>query len=275
VRAVQAPTLAGAFFRRDFFIAASYKTAFVADAIGIVFKVITFYYIGAVVGGAVAPSLADFGHNYFAFLLIGVALVDFVHTSLETFATSIRDSQMTGTLEIVLLSPIRLPQMVWYSSLWPYFFTAVRFAAYMAVGMILFDLPIAGAGIPAALAVLMLTILCFAPLGILSATIIMIFKKGTWFQTLVSGASFLLGGVAYPVDVLPSALSRFSYYLPLTHSVNALRQALLNGRGVTSAELHGDLLFLAAFALVLIPLSLAAFEFGVNRARTLGTLTHY
>ena len=95
-----------AFLRKDFLITASYKTAFAADALGIVFKVITFYYIGAVFGEGVAPSLASYGHDYFAFLIIGIALLDFVHTSLDTFSVSIRESQMTGTLEVVLLSPI-------------------------------------------------------------------------------------------------------------------------------------------------------------------------
>jgi ABC-2 type transport system permease protein len=264
-----------AFFRRDFLIASSYKTAFAADTVGIVFKVITFYYIGAAVGGSVTPSLGSFSHNYFAFLLIGVALVDFVHTSLDTFASSIRESQLSGTLEVVLLSPIRLPQMVLYSSLWPYFFTLVRFVTYLTVAAVLFDLPIAIGGIGAALVALVATILCFAPLGIISASLIMLFKRGAWFQALVSGASFLLGGVAYPVSVLPPALAPISYYLPLTHSVNAIRQALLNGRGLTDPEMASDLLFLVAFAAITIPLALLVFELSVNRTRRLGTLTHY
>src|SRR5436190_18086148 len=154
-----------AFLKRDFLITASYKTAFAADALGIVFKVITFYYIGAVFGESVSPSLKTYGHDYFAFLIIGIALLDFVHTSLDTFSVSIRDSQMTGTLEVVLLSPIQLPHMVAYSSLWPYVFTAVRFLTYVGSGMVLFGLQISGHGIFTALVVLMLPILCFAPLG--------------------------------------------------------------------------------------------------------------
>ena len=158
-----------AFIRRDFLIAASYRTAFAADLIGVLLKVVTFYYIGAVFESGASKTLAGFGHNYFAFLIIGLALTDFVATSLDTFSTSIRDSQMAGTLEVVLLSPIRLTEMVVYSSLWPYLFTAFRFAAYVGFGWLLFGLPIALRGLPTAFAVLLLTIVCFAPLGIISA----------------------------------------------------------------------------------------------------------
>ena len=262
-----------AFIRRDFLIAASYRTAFAADLIGVLLKVITFYYIGAVFESGASRALAGFGHNYFAFLIIGLALTDFVATSLDTFSTSIRDSQMAGTLEVVLLSPIRLTEMVVYSSLWPYLFTAFRFGAYVGFGWLLFGLPIDPQGLPAALAVLLLTILCFAPLGIISAAIIMVFKKGTWFQMLISATGVILGGVAYPTSVLPPWASAVSYYLPLTHAVNAMREALLNGRGL--AGLGSDVAFLLVFAAVFTPLSLWIFSLAVSRTKQLGTLTQY
>ena len=262
-----------AFLKRDFLIAASYKTAFAADALGIVFKVITFYYIGAVFGEGVAPSLKAYGHDYFAFLIIGIALLDFVHTSLDTFSVSVRDSQMTGTLEVVLLSPIQLPHMVIYSSLWPYVFTALRFLTYVGSGILLFGLHISGHGILTALLVLLLTILCFAPLGIISAAVIMLFKKGVWFQTIINGTSVLLAGVAYPVEVLPGWASRASYYLPLTHSATAMRQALLNGK--SPVDVGADLLALVLFAGILMPVSLLIFQLSVNRVKQLGTLTQY
>ncbi len=262
---------AAAFVERDFLVAASYRTAFAADTLGIIFKVITFYYIGEVFGQGVAPSLARYGHDYFAFLMIGVALLDFVHTSFDTFTNSIRDSQMTGTLEAVLLSPMRLPEMIIYSSLWSYIFTALRFATYMVVGAALFGLHISLAGIPPALVALLLTILCFAPLGIISSAVIMVFKKGTWFQMTINGLGVLLGGVAYPVEVLPPWAARISYYLPLTHAVNAMRETLLNGKGLYA--IRTELLFMAVFAAVMLPLALWIFDLGVRRTKQLGTLT--
>ena len=262
-----------AFLQRDVLIAASYRTAFVADLVGVLLKVVTFYYIGAVFQSESSGALSAFGHNYFAFLIVGIALTDFVHTSLDTFSTSIRDSQMAGTLEVVLLSPIRLTEMVVYSSLWPYLFTAFRFAAYLAWGWALFGLPLRPEGLPAALVVMLLTILCFGPLGIMSAAIIMVFKKGGWFQTLVSATGVLLGGVAYPTSVLPGWASTAGYYLPLTHAVNAMREALLNGRDLPAVA--GDLSFLIVFAAVLAPLSLWLFSLAVSRTKQLGTLTQY
>jgi ABC-2 type transport system permease protein len=264
--------VATAFLWRDFLIAASYKTAFVADLAGVLFKTITFRYIGAAFEGSVSGSLT-YHQSYFAFLLIGIALTDFVHTSVDTFAVSVRDSQMTGTLEVVLLSPIRMAEMVVYSSLWPYVHTGIKFVAYVAFGWFLFDLPVAPGGIAPALVVVVLTVLCFAPLGIISAAIIVVFKRGAWFQTLISASGVLLGGVAYPSSVLPAWAQAVGNALPLTHAANAMRGVLLNGQSFV--QVGGDLTFMVVFALVTIPLSLWMFQLSVGRAKQLGTLTQY
>jgi ABC-2 type transport system permease protein len=138
---------------------------------------------------------------------------------------------------------------------------------------VLFGLRLSPHGVLPALVVLLLTILCFAPLGIISAAIIMVFKKGAWFQMMVNGAGFLLGGVAYPVDVLPAWASRISEYLPLTHSVRGMRETLLGGSGL--GGIQDDLIFMTAFAAVMMPIALWIFELSVNRTKQLGTLTQY
>jgi ABC-2 type transport system permease protein len=180
---------------------------------------------------------------------------------------------MMGTLEIILLSPIELSRMLLYSSLWAYTFTTFRLLCYLFFGALLFDLNI-GNGDPLTAAVfLALSVLCFAPLGIISAAVIVVFKKGMWFQTLVSAASFFLGGVAFPINVLPEWIRPFGFYVPMTHSVNGLRHALLNGQSL--AELYGEALFLLVFALIVTPIGVFIFKLAISRAKVKGSLTHY
>ena len=141
-RTVHVPALAWAFLKRDILIALSYKTAFIGEALGVLLKVTTFYYISAVFSGALIPNLAKYNNDYFAYLMIGVALMDFMYTSLETFDNNIRESQLMGTLEIVLLTPVKLSHMLLFSSLWPYISTTLTFLTYLFFGVVLFDLAI-------------------------------------------------------------------------------------------------------------------------------------
>ena len=129
---------AWAFVKRDFLIDTSYRTAFLGQLAFIFLGVSVFYYMGHVFDGAMSPALAAYGGNYFAFVLIGVALTDFLKVSLSTFNVSIRESQMMGTLEMMFLSPIGATSMLVYSSIWSYLLASLRFMTYLLTGFVLY-----------------------------------------------------------------------------------------------------------------------------------------
>ena len=272
-RAVSVPALAWAFLKRDILIAASYKTAFVGEALGVLFKVITFYYISKVFGGVLTPNLARYNNDYFAYLMIGVALMDFMYTSLETFDNNIRESQLMGTLEIVLLTPIKLTHMLLFSSLWPYVFTTLSFLTYLLFGVLIFDLQIGNSNPVTAVVMLLLAVLTFAPLGIVSATVVLVFKRGSGLRKVFSATSALLGGAFYPTQVLPDWIQSVCYFVPMTHAVTGLRAALISNASLS--ELTSEILFLCVFAAISLPLSLLLFKAGVVHTKRTGTLTQY
>src|SRR4030095_12294374 len=113
------------------------RTAFVIQLLGNVLLLAMFYFIGPLVAGTGNPAFAKYGGHYMAFLLIGTALPAGVGWSLTTFAGQIREGQLTGTLEATLMSPVRLPLILIYSSLWSYFFSAFRFVFYLVLGGIM------------------------------------------------------------------------------------------------------------------------------------------
>lgn len=272
-RTISVPALAWAFLKRDILIAVSYKTAFAGEALGVLFKVITFYYISAVFGGVMTPNLARYNNDYFAYLMIGVALMDFMYTSLETFDNNIRESQLMGTLEIVLLTPIKLTHMLLFSSLWPYVFTTFSFLTYLIFGVLLFDLQIGNSNPLTAVVMLFLAVLTFAPLGIVSATVVLVFKRGSGLRKVFSATSALLGGTFYPTEVLPDWIQSVCYFVPMTHAVTGLRSALISNASLS--ELTGEILFLCVFAAISLPLSLLLFKAGVVHTKRSGTLTQY
>ncbi|MCK4418815.1 ABC transporter permease, partial [Candidatus Aerophobetes bacterium] len=61
---------------------------------------------------------------------------------------------------------------------WQFLLTSIRVLAYILLGVFFFGVNISRPNIPAALLVLILTILAFSSLGIISASFIMVFKRG-------------------------------------------------------------------------------------------------
>jgi ABC-2 type transport system permease protein len=264
--------LAWAFIKRDFLIVRSYRAAFALQIGAIPVTVLLFHFLGSVFGDAGSEYLEKYGGNFFAFLLIGVAFLDYHAISLRSFSQSVRDGQLTGTLELVLLSPTSLTKVLLYSSLWVYLFTSLRFSLYLLTGF-LFGLEFYEANLLAAVVTLLLGVASFAALGIFSASAIMLIKRGDALTVALAMTSMFLGGVLYPIEVMPEWLQTFSNFLPITHALEAMRMALIAGR--STAELIPNFLILALFALVLLPLSLASFSAAVKRTKATGTLGQY
>ena len=205
-----------AFLKKDFLMEVSYRFSFVLQFASIFFSVVMFYFVAKLLGDApsVQNSLSEYGGNYFSFVLIGIAFSNFLSVGLGSFSTNIRSEQMIGTLEAMLVTPTRLSNIVLSSSQWSFAFTSLRVGVYLLIGGLFFGVSFAGAAVIPALLALVLTVMAFSSLGIISASFIMIFKRGDPIAFVISTSSTLLGGVYYPISILPGWLQTLSYLFP-------------------------------------------------------------
>lgn len=262
-----------AFIRRDFFNEASYKFSFLTHFIGIVFSASSLYFLSRLVGEAALPHLSQYGGDYLSFVMIGVALAGYMQVSLGVFAGSMREAQTTGTLEAMLTTRTSVSVIILSSSLYSFLATSVRIIVYLLFGMIAFGIRMNQSNYLGAGLILCLTILCFSGVGILSASFIMVLKKGDPFNWLFTGLSWLLGGIYYPVSVFPEWLQQVAFFFPITHSLEGMRLALLQGYSV--AALMPNIIALAVFGLVVTPVSVLGFQYAVRAAKINGSLTQY
>lgn len=262
-----------AFLRKDFLSATSYKLAFLGQLFNIVFISLSYFFLAKLLSLSDSPLLAPYGGDYFSFVLIGVACGSYLEIALRGFSTSIRDAQMLGTLEALLVTQTSIPTLIFSSSLYSFVVTSVRVLMFLALGAFALGLQTEHANVLGGLAVLALTVASFSSLGILSASFIMIFKRGDPFSWFFTNSSWLLGGVYYPISILPDWLQTASQFLPITYSLEALRMTLLRGKPL--GDLASTLLPLVIFTVTLLPASLWIFGRAVKRAKADGTLTQY
>lgn len=261
------------FFKRDALIAMSYRTSFAVQLLGNVLLLGIFYYIGKLIDASANPAMEPYGGSYLAFMLIGLALTDCVGVSLTTFAKQVREGQLTGTLEATLMSPVRLPVILIYSSLWAYFFSAFRFVFYLLVGGILYSVSLRQANLTSALVIFVLTILCFAGVGILWASVVILIKRGEAVLNTVGIVAILVSGVLFPVQLLPSWVEKGATLIPLTHALEGMRRAILNGAGLIA--LSQTVLTLSLFAVVLLGIGIGSFNRAVALVKSTGSLVEY
>jgi len=262
-----------AFLKRDFSRDLSYRLSFFMQFGGIFFNIAIFFFMSQLFGSAVSPQLEAYGGDYFSFVLIGLAFTGFMGLSLSNFASSIREGQVMGTLEMMLLSPTRLSVILLSSSIWAYAQTLFRVIIYLIMGSLIFGADLSNSNFGAATLVLVLSILSFSGIGILSAAVVLLVKKGDPVAWILGSASSLLAGVYYPITVLPDWLEPVSKILPLTYALDAIRLAMLQGAPLS--ELWDSILVLLGFVVVLTPLSFMAFRVALGRAKKDGSLIQY
>jgi ABC-2 type transport system permease protein len=262
-----------AFLVRDFRSQTSYRLAFIMNIAGIFFSIAIFFFISRLLGRAVNPFLAQYGGNYFAFVLVGLAVSGFMGTSLGVFSSTISSAQAQGTLEVMLVTPTKLPEIICMSSIWSFLFTSLNILIYLVIGVMVFGLKLAGANVAAALVVLFLIVTIFSGLGIISASFIMVLKRGDPISWLFGSVSAIMSGTFFPVQVLPGWLQKYSIFFPLFYGLRAMRLALL--KAASLSVLAPDILALAVFVAVIIPLSFLAFRYAVGRAKIDGSLATY
>jgi len=250
----------------------SYKFDFFLRLFFMLFNILTYYFIAKMMGDAAAAYLEPYGGDYFSFVLIGMAFSGYLMISLRSFSESVRDEQMMGTLEAMLVTPTATSSIIAFSTLWNFIFASIRVLLYLLVGILL-GVDMTHANIVGALLILILTIICFSGIGILSASFIMVFKRGDPINMLLMGTSELFGGVLFPIEVFPEWLQSISHILPITYSVNGMRHALL--QGYTLGDLSPDILTLTLFSAILLPLSLFIFERSVIKVKAEGGLVQY
>lgn len=264
-----------AFVVRDFRLFVSYRMQFVIRVVSILGVVTTLFFISKIFVGFTDARFAEW-RDPLAAWLTGLAVLNYFMTGFSSLANAIRQEQMQGTLESVLLTPINLPTVIVASSAWDFVQATLFSFLYLFFGWFFFNVHYAGSFL-LALVFLILTTLVLACLGILSASFAMVFKRGDPFGVFLGTGSALFSGVFFPTQLLTeyagSGLSSVSKVLPATYGLDGIRKVLLEGRGFY--DVIDPFMTLLVMLAILLPFSLWVFGRAVRRAKREGSLIQY
>lgn len=263
-------SIALAFLRRDFLIWTSYRLSLLSQVLGSFALIGIIYFIGRTVEGNVR-LLEKYGGDYVAFLLSGLAFTSIFTEGLNSLPRVIRENQQTGTLETMLLTPVRLIDFIVASSLFGVLLSLVRSSVIFLFGVLVLGFW-RDASLISILAVFIPAVLAMFSIGVLSAAFVVLVKQADAVIAAYGAMAAILGGMLFPVEALPNWLRPLSALVPLSHALSGLRLALQGEPPSAIAPQALALLFLAA---ALLPISIATFNWAINRAKKEGSLAQY
>ncbi len=220
-----------------------------------------------------SPELQAYGGSYFDFAVVGIAIMAVAGVGISSFNANILREQALGTLEILLATPTPVSILLAGSFVFPLVMTMLELTMYLGLGLGIigggFDL----AGFALAVPVLALLLASFCAFGIIGASIVVLIKRGDPLTAPLTLATSILSGALFPVSTLPPALELLAKAFPAYYGINGTREALLGTGGWRAVA--PDLVALAMFDLVLLPLSIWIFRRALTAARRAGTLSNY
>lgn len=260
------------FVTKDLMLVVSYRFATALALIEVASGLLIYFFIERLFGQEVIGHLQPYGVGYFAYVLLGLALFSFMGTGISGLAAQVGWEQVKGTLEAILATPLRPGTLALGLSLSGVLYACGEMAGYLLFGVVLLGAPVGNANLPSAAIILLFAVVSFNSLGLLAASVIMIFKRGNPVAWVFQGVAGLLGGVYFPVEVLPQWLQPLSALLPVTYAVRGLELAVYQGASIPT--LQGEILPLAILAAILLPLGLLSLAAAIRKAKRDGSLAH-
>ncbi|HUZ69194.1 MAG TPA: ABC transporter permease [Candidatus Saccharimonadales bacterium] len=232
------------------------------------------YFVARFLHSAADASVAQYGGNYLAFVVLGVLLNQVALAALTGPFQTISDAFWDKRLETYRLSIHGIWANVVGRLAWDVVFAAVlqfgALALLIGVGAIQLH---AGLHVELALVAFLLLIGANAGLGIAGASLFFLLevKNGsdpiTWaYKYLV----MLAAGLYVPVTLLPVWLRVMGAVLPQTYAFAAERTIVLTGAGWSQGSVSHDLVGLAIGTLVALSVGFAMLNLALRRAEQRG-----
>jgi ABC-2 type transport system permease protein len=257
-----------AVMRRDLIVYMTYRTRLASQALTAIFSLTLFYYVSRLVhvSGFASPA------SYFGFVVVGIALVSVLYSCFSV-AELVRQELIAGTFDRLLLSPFGAIRSVVAMTLFPLLYSFVIAALTLAVGAAVFGLQLHWSTVPLAVPAMGLALLAFMPFGLLFAALTIATKQGnvgvSWVIALIS----IVGGLYFPVTLLPDWAQTSANLQPFTPATQLLRHLLVGSPQTTSTG--AAIAKISAFALVLFPLAVYALYQAIRYGQRRGTIIEY
>ncbi|MFL6277988.1 MAG: ABC transporter permease [Blastocatellia bacterium] len=259
------------FIKRDFQMEIAYKTKFVSDLFYVVFPVVLYYFLAKMIGDKSSTQMAKYSCDYFSFVMVGIATANILQAALQSYTENVRKFMVEGSLEAMFATPTPHYMLIVYSSAWPFIYAILKTLLQFIAAFLLFGFTLRNLNVASTLISVALSLVLFNAIGVISASLLIVIKKGDPVNWLVIQLSYVFGGILFPIDLLPGWAQALSYLFPVRHALESTRYAML--AGYDPVQLLPHLVPLAVFTAALLPVSVFFCTYLVNMARRSGALS--
>jgi ABC-2 type transport system permease protein len=257
-----------AIMRRDAILFVSYRTQLVSQVLGPLFAIALFYYISHLL---TVKHLHSPG-GYFGFVIVGLVVVEILTLSLGIMPMSARQELVSGTIERFLVSAHGPVNGILGTMLFPLCNAFFSGALTLVLAALVFGLPLAATSF-LAIPVALLGVIAFMPFALFLVALVLAFKQIAGASQFVVSGIAIVGGLYFPIVLLPGWIRWASEAQPFTPATDLMRHLLVDTPLAHPAGV--ELLKLVGFAAVLLPIGLMMLRASIRHGQRTGTVAEY
>lgn len=223
-------------FKRNFIIQVrAYPIEFfVGNLLGGLYTILSAYFMyNLLFKGSINTSFVGFTgtSDYMSYVILGASMYLFIVRTLLNVSRSLITEARTGTLESLMLAPFDRFGYFIGSMLQQTITTSIEFFISIFIG-IPFGLNISSINIASTLLAAFISLVAFFGMSILLASIMLYFRDTYISQNTLFLSIFLICGITFPIEYLPTWVQYISKYVPVTTSLKLIRNSSILGLGI-------------------------------------------
>lgn len=165
--------------------------------------------------------------EFTGFVVLGGAMTAYWMNVLWSMASQLYWEKESGNLQLYLIAPTSRMAILIGMAAGGIFATTLRAAGVLVVGILIFRVPMAPTSVPALIGVFLLTLIALYGLGMLMASLFLLWGREAWhLANLLQEPVFLASGFYFPVRALGYAVALAASVIPITLGLDAMRQLL-------------------------------------------------
>ncbi|MFB0543752.1 MAG: hypothetical protein ACETVR_03125, partial [Candidatus Bathyarchaeia archaeon] len=182
------------------------------------------------------------------------------------------------TLETILMTGLSTPVFVIGNVMWRYLFSVITFVPYILIGIFVFGARL-NMNVVATIIAFVISAAILMGLAMISTGMRIVTKSTDPVTWAINVLQNLFSGISFPVVFLDSIFfpgaSAISWLLPQTWVYHLCRLSMLTNPSLLDPAIQIQFLQGLIFAIILFPIGLKIFEWGVKRSKREGTLGWY
>ena len=191
------------------------------------------------------------------YIMPGIIVMALMTTGIMNTATGFVEDRAKGIYRRLSVTPLKKQYIIGAHLIKQYLIILIQSVLLVVIGILAFNVEIVG-NYGAFWLILTLGGICFLTIGFALTALIRSAKSAVPLAMIVFFVLLFLGGVFFPMDILPTGLDYVSSVLPSTNVNDALRVVAIEGNGIGDTGMN--LLAIGIWTVVCLVLSIRFFR---------------